>query len=263
MSPLLPAHRRDFTLIELLVVIAIIAVLAAMLLPALQQAREAAKRTQCTTRLKNFGLATVMYRDDNDSYYAPNQSDLPRDNWYYLIRPYTSMAGHTGSNIQLGTRDNYFLCPSLDYKAKEPGTGGEAQWARDQLVYNNNTWVNGGWEYNVGTYYTTVYYGNADLYDDGSNFYQRACAPKKRMHGDVPPEKRILVNEISNDNAGELVARNGYTQNYSKLTVYPHRFRTNILLADGHVELFGNLMNHMGWNKDDLYFYTNDAVMND
>ncbi len=70
--------RRAFTLIELLVVIAIIAVLIALLLPAVQQAREAARRTQCRNNLKQFGLAMANY--------ASSHNVLPQGTNQYVQR---------------------------------------------------------------------------------------------------------------------------------------------------------------------------------
>lgn len=101
-------QRRAFTLIELLVVIAIIAVLIALLLPAVQQAREAARRTQCKNNLKQFGLALQNYHDTHSVFPVgafihryPQGVYKPGSNlsavgtglsWHCMILPYIDQA---------------------------------------------------------------------------------------------------------------------------------------------------------------------------
>ena len=98
-----PMRMRGFTLIELLVVIAIIAVLIALLLPAVQQAREAARRTQCKNNLKQIGLAIHNYESTHSLLPAAgegtNFTTSPPSTWFGLhslfsqILPFADRAG--------------------------------------------------------------------------------------------------------------------------------------------------------------------------
>src|SRR3569623_1120558 len=84
--------RAGFTLIELLVVIAIIAVLIALLLPAVQQAREAARRSQCKNNLKQVGLALHNYADACKTFPLGQQGSIQKGGWRVALFPYLDQA---------------------------------------------------------------------------------------------------------------------------------------------------------------------------
>jgi prepilin-type N-terminal cleavage/methylation domain-containing protein/prepilin-type processing-associated H-X9-DG protein len=92
-------RKRGFTLVELLVVIAIIGILVGMALPGIQQVREAARRTQCLNRLRQIGLATMLFHDSHEAFpparlYPKKYAVAPRDagsdepSWLVRILPF-------------------------------------------------------------------------------------------------------------------------------------------------------------------------------
>lgn len=149
-------RQRGFTLIELLVVIAIIAILIALLLPAVQQAREAARRTQCKNNLKQIGLGLHNYHDVYDAFPIGARAGQGWGvSWYVGVLPFIDQAnvfnrltfdgahpGWVDNGVAAGNLNgmvvnnltiNWMICPSSPLPALG-GTGRGYRTVRPQYV---------------------------------------------------------------------------------------------------------------------------------
>lgn len=125
-------RRKAFTLVELLVVIAIIGILVALLLPAVQSAREAARRTDCKSRLRQQALAVTLYHDTQGNF-PPGRAGSPRYpegteqhavSWAFYLLPYveeqalsdawvpTARCDDELNSLAMRTPVSAFYCPS-------------------------------------------------------------------------------------------------------------------------------------------------------
>jgi len=159
-------ERRGFTLVELLVVIAIIGILVSLLLPAIQSARETARRTQCMNNMRQTSLALIQYSEQKKSLpigYASKMEDQSayfRNGWFYDVLPFTeeTVLAQTYKAHLRGPKSGsfsytnmpqkeailpLFLCPSQPDLAKI----NNASSLTNQQGFHGNYAVNGGNNY--------------------------------------------------------------------------------------------------------------------
>ena len=176
--------RRVFTLIELLVVIAIIAILAAILLPALQAARERARGATCISNLKQLHSVAQSYIDDSRGTYPGINNTGSKTSWLgcfvkgkYLPGPFTDYYDYKG----LG---KFTVCPTATVPGKYETAVFTKGWPYVYPSIYNNTYADGRWGIKITSpEYTPRYIRRTS-----------SGAPVK-LEGDASPNERILYTD--------------------------------------------------------------------
>ena len=202
---------RSFTLIELLVVIAIIAILASMLLPALNKAREKAKKAQCASNMKTLGTAFAMYTGDNDDRFPPYK--IGGNKWF--------------SGIE-ATTNGYFAGPYLGYKSMDKYREGNIlDCPTNRPVYDTVYFPLGD--------KTRMDYGICtDLVGTTSSKYNLSKISKPSQLVTFG-EGGDIINDPPNGFRGYLVSWGTYSF-YKMMNWRCHNNTANYVFVDGHVE---------------------------
>ena len=223
--------KSSFTLIELLVVIAIIAILAAMLLPALSAARMRAKDSACKNTLKQMGVSTLLYCDDNKEWIplANGSGNFAAYGWQYLIAPYMSgLQTKTANDDLFASRSHLFLCP------------GEAR----PIDYNNHK---------VGVNYRWSHY-TVNCYLCGKKSFEKNNAHRVRTLGEIEDASKaiyLLDNENTAENGIIYASYASYRHSGNSRTDLSAAIKdsdmTNVLYIGGNVES-RNYSSIFAWN---------------
>lgn len=114
-----------FTLLELLIVIAIITILASMALPALLRAKGTVNQTSCLNNLKNLGISTVYYSNDNDLWFPIGYTDTPRRYWIQCLADTKSINNEWLEITQKTSllKPSYLYCPQSKYNSNYSSYG--------------------------------------------------------------------------------------------------------------------------------------------
>ncbi len=217
--------RQGFTLVELLVVIAIIGILIALLLPAVQAAREAARRMECTNKLKQIGIAFHNYHDIN-GFLPPGGYGEPHGTWAICILPFIEQSNvysqyhfYTSTGVQAtynnslnvvlkDLRIDAYTCPSdvprfaslsstLDhglhnYVACVGNTGVYAEYSTPYTPYVGTS----GWVFKISA--------TSDCENRGAAFNYRADDAVKKRQVQVPLAQ-VLDGTSNTMGASELI----------------------------------------------------------
>ncbi len=238
--------KRSFTLIELLVVIAIIAILAAMLLPALQQARERAHGTRCVSNLKQCGIVANTYLDDHRSWWPCGNRNknipisLNGKTVQTNIYTYNLFKGkYVGEGVANDTETREFSCPSMVKKTNNPSNYNYPQVYGTQYVHNDDDAEGGSWTCK-GLGYNTLAPGWRNGYDK----YTRSS--QKIVNTSVGPSSRVLLcDNVTKVDGGKGGAMSAHFFAYATesinlgLAYFPHGGRITMLTLDGHVASAG------------------------